>query len=240
VDLPNKYEAHLWWAFPNRIADPSLIERQFMVLSHEEKEQQRRFAFERLRRQYLVSHALVRDVLSRYAPVAPQDWRFQANSYGRPSIAEPAGWRGLRFNLSHTDGRAVVAVAWEVDIGVDVEGLRDLDDLSQIVEQFFSPIEVAQLRSRPEWFYDFWTLKEAYIKARGMGLAIPLHTFSFNLADPALPTIMFHQGCDDLAERWQFFLRRGEGYRIALAAPMGPKHPISVLETEVVPLTGAV
>jgi 4'-phosphopantetheinyl transferase len=236
VNRPAINEAHLWWAFPNQICDPELLQRQFLALSDSEQERQRRFVFERHRRQYLVSHALIRDVLSRYAPVAPEEWRFQTNAYGRPSIAEPAEWRGLRFNLSHTDGRAVVAVAWEVDVGVDVEATRALDDLSEIADRFFSPMEVAQLRKSPDWFYDFWTLKEAYIKARGLGLAIPLDTFSFILSDAERPAIVFHEGCQDQAERWQFVLQRGEGYRMGLAAAAGADHRIRVIEREVIPL----
>lgn len=236
----NKYEVHVWWAFPNQIVDPWLIARHFSVLSETERQRYQRFAFAHLRHQYLVSHALVRDVLSRYAPVQPQGWRFEENSYGRPAIAEPAECCGLKFSLSHSTGRTVVAVASEIDLGVDVEGVLHLDDLNQIAEQHFSAIEIQQLREHPDWFYDFWTLKEAYIKARGMGLAIPLRTFSFRIANEERPTITFHQGCDDQAERWQFSLHRGEGFRMALAASFGQEYELSVTERCVVPLADAV
>ncbi|HOL71550.1 MAG TPA: 4'-phosphopantetheinyl transferase superfamily protein [Bryobacteraceae bacterium] len=233
--LPAEGETHLWWAFPDRIHDPELLERQFATLSAEERERQRRFVSERDRKRYLVSHALVRHALSQYASVPPREWQFELNPYGRPSIREPAAWRSLQFNLSHTEGRAVVAVAWEMDIGVDVESTAPERDLAEIAERYFSPIEIAQLRKKPEAFFDFWTLKEAYIKARGMGLSIPLDSFSFLLEDAEEPRILFHEGCPDRPDRWRFALRRGDGYRVAVAAAVGTK-PLRIIERETVPL----
>ncbi len=234
--LPAEGETHLWWAFPDRIHDPELLERQLATLSAEERKRQRRPVSERDRKQFLVSHALVRHALSRYAPVPPGEWQFELNPYGRPSIREPAAWRSLRFNLSHTEGRAVVAVAWEMDIGVDVESTALERDLGEIAERFFSPLEIAQLRSWPEAFFDFWTLKEAYIKARGMGLSIPLDSFSIVLGDTEEPRILFHQGRPDCAGRWRFALRRGDGYRVAVAAAAGQTGRLQIVERETVPL----
>lgn len=233
---PTEGETHLWWALPDRIHDPELLERQFLTLSTEERERQRRFVSAPHRKQYLVSHALVRHALSRYAPVPPGQWKFELNPYGRPSIREPAEWRGLRFNLSHTEGRAVVAVAWEVDIGVDVQSTAAQGDFSEIAERFFSPAEIAQLKRRPDAFFDFWTLKEAYIKARGMGLSIPLDGFSFVLEATEHPRILFHQGCRDCPGRWRFALRRGDGYRVAVAAAVGETGRLQMIEHEAVPL----
>jgi 4'-phosphopantetheinyl transferase len=235
VNPPANREVHVWWAFPDQVCRPEILERQLAALSADERRQHSRFVFERHRRQYLVSHALVRDALSRYAPVGPADWSFEANQFGRPSIAQPAEWRGLRFNLSHTEGRSVIAVAWETDIGVDVEATAAARDLSEIADRFFSPIEIAQLKQRPDRFFDFWTLKEAYIKARGMGLAIPLNTFSFLLPECADPQIVLHQGCEDSAERWQFVLQRGSQYRMALAAAFGSGPRFTIVEREMVP-----
>lgn len=233
---PAEGETHLWWALPDRIQDPELLERQLATLSDEERERQRRFVFERDRKRFLVSHALVRHALSRYAPVAPGDWQFELNPYGRPSIREPAAWRSLQFNLSHTEGRAVVAVAWEMEIGVDVESTTRERDFGEIAERFFSPLEIAQLKSRPEAFFDFWTLKEAYIKARGMGLSIPLDSFSIVLENPEQPRILFHEGCPDSAARWRFALRQGDGYRVAVAAAAGETGRLEIIERETVPL----
>jgi 4'-phosphopantetheinyl transferase len=233
MDLPASNEVHLWWAFPDVPWDKEVQERQFAVLSKAEQEQQRRFVFERDRRQYLVSHALLRDVLSRYAPVPPGNWHFEVNAYGRPHISNPVEWQKLRFNLSHTEGRAVVAVAWDFDVGIDVESIRNQPDLTEIANRYFSPLEVAQLQRTPGRFFDFWTLKEAYIKARGLGLAIPLKSFSFILAEPDDPRIAFHEGCLDQPERWQFALLPREGYQVALAAAMDARPQI--VERELAP-----
>ena len=233
IDLPSS-EAHLWWAFPDNIQDAAVLARQMAVLSAEERARQSRFYFERGRHEYLVAHALVRDALSRHAPVPPDAWRFETNEYGRPSIATPAEWANLKFNLSHTRGRIVVAVARDLEIGVDVECANRTGDLESIADRFFSPLEVEQLKAAPELFFDFWTLKESYIKARGMGLSIPLDSFSFCLTDPAHPRISFHAGCVDQPERWQFVLwRRGE-YRAALAVAGAGK--LRVIEREIVPM----
>lgn len=236
LDSPKSNEAHLWWAFPDRIRDPEILDRQFAVLSKEERRKLGRFVFERHRLQYLVSHSLVRDVLSRYAPVPPAHWRFDVNQYGRPSIAWPTEWRDLRFNLSHTDGRAVVAVGWAVDIGVDVEATNPKKDLPEVADRFFSPLEVAELKSAPERFFDFWTLKEAYMKARGMGLAIPLDSFSFILTSAESPQIVFHEGCADRPERWQFELAQADDHRRALAVATAGSERLLVREHEIVPM----
>lgn len=180
------------------------------LLSKDEKERMARLVFDRDRRRFLLTRALVRTMLSRYAGVAPADWSFVANVHGRPEILErPRGVPDLRFNLSHTDGLIACAVTIGRDIGVDVEhiGRRLTHD---VAGRFFAPREVNDLQSRPaeerhKTFFDYWTLKEAYIKARGLGLALPLGDFAFTLAPPAPPTIAFEPSLDDDPATWQFF-----------------------------------
>jgi len=214
---------HLYLCEPESITDPSLINRYHRLMTPREAEKQARFHFPRHRHQYLVTRALVRTVLSRYAPVAPEAWRFEENEYGRPHIAAAHGQSGLRFNLSHTDGLIVCAVTRDAEIGVDVENISRGGDLVQIADRFFSPSEVADLHKVPtdrqeDRFFDYWTLKESYIKARGMGLSIPLGDFSFHLSDEnddITITIAEKQG-DDPA-RWQFCQwRHGSEHKIAL------------------------
>ena len=228
-------EVRVWWASPDKINDPALLERQLGVLSESERARQSRFVFERGRREFLVSHALVRDALSRCAPVAPSAWLFAENEYGRPHIVEPAEFGDLRFSLSHTAGRAVVAVTRGLEIGADVENVRRGYPVD-IAERFFAPSEVAQLAVHVDAFFDFWTLKEAYMKARGLGFAIPLSSFAFDLSDPARPAITFHNGCEDEPSRWRFLLDRSSpDYRFALAVSSGDQ-PISVVQCEIVPV----
>lgn len=179
------------------------------LLSAEEHDRMGRLVFERDRRRFLLTRALVRNMLSRYAGVAPADWQFIANAYGRPEILDrPAGVPDLRFNISHTDGLIACAVTIGREIGVDVEHVgRHLTQ--DIAARFFAPAEVAHLKSLPDAeqervFFDYWTLKEAYIKARGFGLALPLGEFAFQLSPEGPPAISIEPSLNDDPATWQF------------------------------------
>ncbi len=184
-------------------------EQYLQLLSPDEHERMARLVFERDRQRFLLTRALVRTTLSRYAGVAPADWQFQANVHGRPEILDrPAGVPDLRFNLSHTDGLIACAVTIGREVGVDVEhvGRRLTQD---VAGRFFAPAEVARLHSLPDdeqsmVFFDYWTLKEAYIKARGFGLALPLGDFAFHLNPGEAPTIAFEPSLQDDPATWQF------------------------------------
>lgn len=179
------------------------------LMTPDEHARMARLVFERDRRNFLITRAHVRTMLSRYAGVKPADWRFVANVHGRPEILDrPAGVPDLRFNLSHTDGLIACAVTIGREVGVDVEhvGRRLTHD---VPGRFFAPREVADLKALPEAeqprvFFDYWTLKEAYIKARGFGLALPLGDFAFRLAPPAPVEISFEPALEDDPATWQF------------------------------------
>jgi 4'-phosphopantetheinyl transferase len=179
------------------------------LLSPDEHDRMARLVFERDRRRFLLTRALVRTMLSRYAGVRPTDWSFIANVHGRPEILDrPRGVPDLRFNVSHTEGLIACAVTIGREVGVDVEhiGRRLTYD---VAARFFAPREVSDLRDLSEdeqhrVFFDYWTLKEAYIKARGFGLALPLADFAFTLSPPAPPRIAFEPSLQDDAATWQF------------------------------------
>lgn len=179
------------------------------LLTPDEHQRMARLYFDRDRRNFLITRAHVRTMLSRYAQVDPADWRFITNAHGRPEILDrPAGVPDLRFNLSHTEGLVACAVTVGREVGVDVEhvGRRLTHD---VAGRFFAPREVIDLRSlpvveQPRVFFDYWTLKEAYIKARGFGLALPLGDFAFRLAPPAPVKIAFEPALDDDPATWQF------------------------------------
>jgi 4'-phosphopantetheinyl transferase len=179
------------------------------LMTAEERERMARLIFERDRRRFLLTRALVRTMLSRYTHVKPAEWRFVENVHGRPAIHDrPSGVPDLRFNISHTDGLIACAVTIGREVGVDVEhvGRRVTHD---VAGRFFAPKEVEDLAKLPEdeqrrVFFDYWTLKEAYIKARGFGLALPLADFAFPLAPPAPPRVSFEPSLDDDPETWQF------------------------------------
>lgn len=238
-------EVHLWMAELDGELGAALEAAYLGLLDAGERERRARFHFEKHRRQFLVSHALVRETLSRYAPVAPEAWRFESNEYGRPEIAD-RGLSWLRFNLTHTDGLAICAVARGVDVGVDVEGVDRAGQTVEIAERFFAPAEVAALLALPAErrrarFFELWTLKEAYIKARGAGLSIPLEKFAFALSAGAPPILATEPELRDEPRAWRFAsLRLSDRHLAAVGAKLGEAAPeLKVRVWRVVPLVSA-
>lgn len=177
-------EIHLWSVAPQTIQQPVLLQAYSQLLSTAETAKQQRFRFEKDRHTALITRAFIRDLLSYYADVKPADWQFVKGIKGKPEIVNPP--LPLRFNISHTDNLIICAVMLNDDIGCDVENIQRISDVLSIAKYSFSKIEVEDLLSQPtpqqtSRFFDYWTLKESYIKAWGLGLAIPLKDFSFTL-----------------------------------------------------------
>jgi len=210
LELPRD-EAHLWHVDPDSVRDPGALQAIRDVMTEDEAARQRRFRLPRGRQEALVTRGLVRNCLSQYARVEPADWRFETGPHGRPEIVSPVEWRHLRFNLSHTRGCVVCLVAWDVDVGADVEEIDRGGRLLDVARRYFSAEETDALFALPETqrisrFFDYWTLKESYIKARGMGLALPLAQFSFSIPSDAPVGIRFAPDLDDDPDAWQFEL----------------------------------
>lgn len=191
-------------------APADTVERLWPFMAPDERARCRRFIRDRDQRTFAITRTLVRRTLSAYGPTAPGDWRFVTNVHECPFVhPSQAGTPPLRFNVSHTDGLVALAVTRGHRLGVDVERVtRVVTD--GVAERHFAPAEVRDLSGLPEAdqpaaFFEYWTLKEAYIKARAMGLALPLGAFAFGLRPPLPPTITFAEGFDDAAERWQFW-----------------------------------
>ncbi len=229
-------EVHLWLASGDVLSDRAALEACRGWLTEAERARHQRYVFERNRDEFLATRALVRTTLSRYADVEPGAWVFRVNGYGRPEIAEPP--LPLRFNLSNTEGLVACAVVRAQDgreIGVDVERAERRTDVALIAEGFFAPFEVSALRALPrelqrERFFRYWTLKEAYIKARGLGLAIPLAHFWFILDGVDSPKIAFDPRLEDDPATWQFMeLRPGPGHHAALAVRRPPSPDLRVI-----------
>jgi 4'-phosphopantetheinyl transferase len=228
VEQIDSGQVHLWLAYVDEITDARLLAECRLLLSQEEQRQQLHFHFERDRHRYLVTRAMVRTVLSKYVAIAPSCWRFVINDYGRPSIAtEHAAARGIEFNVSHTDGLVVIGVTRERAIGVDVENVRTREADIEIADRYFAPEEVLELRALPDErqkqrFFEYWTLKESYIKARGLGLSIPLDRFAFHLEDPEQIRLTIDPGLEDYAGRWWFWqLKVDHDHLTALCAEGG-------------------
>ncbi|MGP8244793.1 MAG: 4'-phosphopantetheinyl transferase family protein [Bryobacteraceae bacterium] len=204
---------HLWyWRVPERFGRPlEELERRFLDAS--EAERYARFRVAPAAHLFLGSRILLRTLLSRYSAARPEDWHFATNRWGRPRIAEPAEAARLHFNLSHTSGLVVCLTGGREELGVDTETTqRPMTDLRQIAGRYFAPREVAALSEMPESerrerFFEFWTLKESYIKARGIGLSLGLSRFGFTVAGDGA-TVAFEPGFDDDPAGWNFRLFR--------------------------------
>jgi 4'-phosphopantetheinyl transferase len=188
---------------------------------------------------FLVTRALVRTVLSRYRPIAPAAWRFTANAHGRPRINLPGPASRVTFNASHTDGLIAVAVANGRDVGVDVEKPCERHR-TPLVQRCFAPHEklafagieapFAALR-----FAEFWTLKESYVKARGLGLTLPLDCCSFALMRDGIAAVL-DERTGDAADRWHFAqCRTASGHVLALCVAAARAREVSIIARAVVP-----
>lgn len=217
-------EIHLHFSWPDQITDDGLLHRYRSLLAEDELVQMERFYFARHRHQYLITRALIRTSLSCYHQVDPSEWQFAKNGYGKPEISHPDKPRPVRFNISHADGLIMCGMVWDVDIGVDVEDRQRstraaLDSLSS----YFSKPEIHNLQSLPSdrqnsRFFDYWTLKESYIKARGKGLSIPLDKFSFHFRENALSEFRVHADLNDDPGNWQFWRTPvSDRYQVAVA-----------------------
>ncbi len=204
-------DVDLWVAFPDDWAAPFQIASARDILDSGEIARMERFHFPEHRHLFLVSHLLVRTALSHYAALPPEAWRFTNNKKGKPLIDPASTPDSLSFSLAHTAGLAVVGVARGIDIGVDCEAAGRRVDAEGVSRRFFSPEEAAALESLPpggleEQFPLYWTLKEAYIKALGLGLSHPLDSFSFQLTGGRPCRIDFSAIDPQDADKWRFAL----------------------------------
>jgi 4'-phosphopantetheinyl transferase len=233
----------IWLAYYHEIADPRLHQEYRALLTEEERGREFRFYFPDDQRRYLVTRALVRTVLSRYLQVRPTDWRFSNNDYGRPEIANISRDEcGLRFNISHTRGLIALGVTQHRELGVDVENVQTREVSIEIADRFFARPEVEELATVPkerqqDRFFEYWTFKESYIKARGMGLSIPLGKFSFHYPHERAVSLAVDPQLGDDANRWIFWqYRPSDEYLMAVCAERRPGHAPSLTLRKVVPL----
>lgn len=214
----------VWFVFQDQARDAALLDRYRQLLTDHERSGEGRFHFPEDRHRYLLTRALVRTVLSLYAPIGPTGWSFHVNAQGRPRIAnEATSAAGLSFNVSHTRGLVMMGVSRHGTVGVDAENVRKSVVSMAMAEQFCSPEEIAALRNEPddarrtERLLEIWTLKEAYVKARGVGLSMPLTKISVSLPGTRGIEIAFDGSIRDRAEEWTFWMLRPS-----------PDHPAAV------------
>jgi 4'-phosphopantetheinyl transferase len=214
----DRHEIHLWCAeVPPGCEDSALYADQYATLSDAERVQLERFHFDWLKRRYLTTRALVRSTLSHYVPaVAPAHWEFEPARHGRPELVNPHPQaKALRFNVSHTNQLVVLAVGHDRELGVDIECIARKAPLS-LARRSFSRIEQEELEAlapdrQERRFWDLWTFKESYIKARGLGLSLPLDAFSFRFDDDCSVRLELDASLLDCASNWQLWQYRLDG-----------------------------
>jgi 4'-phosphopantetheinyl transferase len=211
-------EVHVWQV--DLVAWDKETESLLELLDAEERERAARFKFPTPRNQFVISRALLRQALGRYRRIEARDIHFRGTANGKPELAESCD---LRFNLSHTAGATVFAFARHRQVGVDVERIRPNTDAPELAERFFSRPEVQWLRSQPAGqhipsFFTCWTAKEAYIKAQGEGLSLPLSSFGV-LPRPSGSELRLEvYGDPEESQRWSMWqLELGPELRAALA-----------------------
>ena len=216
-------EVHSWCASLD--VPPETSTRLYATLTPDERTRGARFQFERDQQRFIVARGVLRDLLGRYLQVEPGKISFVCNVFGKPDLG-PEFANRLKFNLSHSAGLALIAIATASNVGVDLEYIRAQSDYADIARHFFSAAEVDHLSALPghlyaEAFFSCWTKKEACLKACGEGLAIPLNSFSVPLTtDTAHTPVELSVASKDIvaARRWSLYtLRPAPGYAGALA-----------------------
>ena len=229
-----------WFYLYGRDHDDRRLARQAALLAPEEHERRDRLRFGRDRRMFVATRALVRTVLSRYHEVDPRDWEFDIDDRGRPHLTASSPQSGLSFNLTNTRGLVACGVTRsEHALGIDAERLDRRVEITKLAERYFAPSEVREFhRQDPQArllrFFTYWTLKESYIKARGLGLAIPLDSFWFDL-EGADPRIEFAPGDDGDPSRWRFALVGLETFYLAAVAVDSGSDELTLRASHLVP-----
>lgn len=222
TDVPvlERDEIHVWRIFLDLL--PPRPQSLWQSLDEDERERANRFYFRKDRERFIVAHGALRVILSRYVGMKADQIRFLNNANGKPSLARQCSGAGLRFNLSHSQGLALIAVTLGREIGVDIERIRANLDYELIARTFFSQQGTAALETLPhsirrEAFFTCWTREEAYLKARGEGLSL-VDQFHVTRASGERAAVLNTNWVRQEKGRWLLLaLNPGPGYVAALA-----------------------
>ncbi len=214
-------EIHVWYAsLGQSIPHYQVLLR---VLSIDERIRAKRFHFEKDKKRFVICHGILRILLASYLRIKPDKLQFCFGEYGKPALADTSGRRKIYFNLSRSGDFALYAFTRGSEIGVDIEQIRNISELDQIAERYFSKRESEVFLSLPgnkkkRAFFNCWTRKEAFIKAIGDGLYHPLDKFevSFVPGEPAM--LLRIEGDSMAASQWSIQeLKPASGYAAAFA-----------------------
>ena len=213
-------EVHIWRV---TLDLPDAAVQTFrQLLSSDETVRADRYHFERDRRHFTVARGVLRSLLGRYLSLAPAELSFQYSNYGKPDVVLKSPSE-LKFNLAHSGGIALYAFTKVADVGVDVEFIRPEFTGDEIARRYFSECEVSALQTlgdvqRHQAFFDCWTRKEAFIKAKGMGLSLGLDQFDVTLTPHEEPALLCTRWDEAEASRWSIrAIEVGENYKGAIA-----------------------
>lgn len=219
-------EVHLWLA-SLQVTDATYA-ALLQSLSPDERCRAGKFAFEVPGRKFVVARGILRSILARYLAVEPADVHFDYGPHGKPCLDRALALQRLEFNLSHASDLFALALFTHGRIGVDVERVRSLPDLERMVHSACSDLERDALsdldvEARTLGFFRCWTRKEAYIKACGDGLSIPLDTFDVSLAPDNPIAMLAHRRDPAEVSRWSFYTFNPEPGYIGAAAAEGQR-----------------
>jgi len=201
----DRANVHVWFAG----LDPSdaVVLRMSEIISREERKRAESFRFERDRRRFIVARAVLREILGACLGVEPGHLSFRCGRNGKPELAGIFEASRLRFNVSHSHNGALYAATLDREVGIDLEFIRPIDDLTAMAARSFSPAENAALRAmhapeRLRGFFDCWTRKEAFLKATGEGLSSSLAGFDVSLVPGPGPRTLCARGNPTGESRW--------------------------------------
>jgi 4'-phosphopantetheinyl transferase len=195
--------------------------REFLV--EDERMKADRLRFKRVRENYVAARGSLRLILAAYLNKQPKNLEFQYGQHGKPSLADGLNRKGITFNMSHSHGMALYCVGLEREIGADIEKIRTDMSFEKIGKRFFSSLEYETLKQLPDdqlknGFFNCWTRKEAYIKAKGEGLSSLISRFAVSLVPGEPAALLDHQLDAGEINRWSLIdLDVGPGYTAALA-----------------------
>ena len=214
-------EAHIWRTDLQRSS--ARLSHFNNILSSDEQQRAQRFHSRKDRERFSITRGILRIILSGYIDVSPEQIELSYNRFGKPELSEGMMNNGLQFNLSHSGGIALFAFCLDHRIGIDIETIRSGNTHLKVPERYFSPREVTALRSLPEdqqreAFYACWTRKEAYVKARGLGIPSSLKDFTVSLESGKPARLLESKSEPSDLNRWTLKdIDVGTGYKAAAA-----------------------
>lgn len=209
------------WEVSLVVSETSFVEDR-QLLSPDELARASRFHFEKDARKFTTARGRVRSILSQYTGLSPRELSFENSPQGKPSLSHPA--KDIRFSVSHSGDKALIAVSLGFEVGVDIEHIRPDVETDKLAARFFSAAECSAIRALPAQcqvsaFFRCWTSKEAFLKAQGVGLSRELGSFDVEVDPSRRAQLLATRPDSTEVSRWNLYdLGIDDDYAAALAA----------------------